>query len=50
MTTRRIGWFFSPQMRDWIGNWDPYAILATLPADITAGSRWGRDQYVEAHT
>ena len=51
MTTRRIGRFFSPQMRDSIGNWDPYAaILATLPADINRWIPMGRDQYVEAHT
>jgi len=50
-TTRRIGQFFSPQAREVIGAWDPYAaIMATLPADIGRWMPLCRDQYVEAHT
>ena len=51
MTTRRIGQFFSDEMRAAIGQWDPYAaIAATLPPDIRNWAPMGRDQYVEAHT
>ena len=50
-TTRRIGQFFSQQLRESIGDWDPYAaILSTLPPDIKRWIPMGRDQYVEAHT
>lgn len=50
-TTRRIGQFFSSDMRAAIGEWDPYArIKATLPPDIGSWMPMGRDQYVEAHT
>ncbi len=50
-TTRRIGQFFSDELRTSIGAWDPYAaIVATLPAGIGGWLPMGRDQYVEAHT
>ena len=50
-TTRRIGQFFSNDLRAAIGQWDPYAsLVATLPPDIGGWIPMGRDQYVEAHT
>ena len=50
-TTRRIGQFFSNDLRAEIGRWDPYAaIVETLPPDIRSWIPMGRDQYVEAHT
>jgi asparagine synthase (glutamine-hydrolysing) len=50
-TTGRIAQFFSDQLRESIGDWDPYAaILPTLPKDIMHWMPLGRDQYVEAHT
>ena len=50
-TTRRIAQFFSPALREAIGEWDPYAaVAATLPPDIGRWVPMGRDQYVEAHT
>ena len=50
-TTRRIGQFFSPQLRESIREWDPHAaILRTLPPGIDRWIPMGRDQYVEAHT
>jgi asparagine synthase (glutamine-hydrolysing) len=50
-TTRRIAQFFSPQVRESVGDWDPYtAIAATLPPGISGWIPMGRDQYVEAHT
>ena len=50
-TTRRIGQFFSNDLRAAIGQWDPFAaIVATLPPDISSWIPMGRDQYVEAHT
>ncbi|MEP7154306.1 MAG: asparagine synthase (glutamine-hydrolyzing) [Betaproteobacteria bacterium] len=50
-TTRRIGQFFSADLRASVGGWDPYAaISATLPAQIRDWPPMDRDQYVEAHT
>ena len=50
-TTRRIHQFFSREVRDAIGDWDPYgAILATLPSGVNRWKPMARDQYVEAHT
>ena len=50
-TTQRIGQFFSSELREAIGAWDPYAAIeATLPHDIRDWPPMGRDQYVEAHT
>lgn len=50
-TTRRIGQFFSPQVRESVSDWDPHAaIRATLPPGINRWVPMGRDQYVEAHT
>jgi asparagine synthase (glutamine-hydrolysing) len=50
-TTRRIAQFFSPAMREAVGDFDPYAaVAATLPPDIGRWLPMGRDQYVEAHT
>lgn len=49
-TTRRIGQFFSRQVRDAVGDWNPYdAILATLPSGMNRWKPIARDQYVEAH-
>ena len=50
-TTRRIHNFFSREVRDATGDWDPYAaIMATLPGEISRWKPMARDQYVEAHT
>ena len=50
-TTGRIARFFSPQLREAVGAWDPYAaIAASLPPEVDAWPPLGRDQYVEAHT
>jgi asparagine synthase (glutamine-hydrolysing) len=50
-TTGRIAQFFSPQMREAVKDFDPFAAIgATLPADIDRWPPLGRDQYVEAHT
>jgi asparagine synthase (glutamine-hydrolysing) len=50
-TTRRIAQFFSPALREAVGEFDPFAaILPTLPAGISRWIPMGRDQYVEAHT
>ena len=50
-TTRRISQFFSREVRDAVGNWDPYAaIMATLPDGMNRWKPMARDQYVEAHT
>lgn len=50
-TTGRISRFFSADLRNAIGQWDPYrSILETLPNGIGNWSPMGRDQYVEAHT
>ena len=50
-TTGRISRFFSPQLREAVSGFDPYAaISATLPAQINRWQPLNRDQYVEAHT
>ena len=50
-TTLRISQFFSRDVRDAVGNWDPYAaIMATLPSEMNRWTPMARDQYVEAHT
>ena len=50
-TTRRIHQFFSREVRDTVGNWDPYAaIMATLPDGMNRWKPMARDQYIEAHT
>jgi len=50
-TTRRIWQFFSPELREALSSFDPYAAIArTLPSDIERWLPLGRDQYVEAHT
>lgn len=50
-TTQRIHQFFSPAVRDALGNLDPYtAIMPTLPSGIGRWSPMSRDQYIEAHT
>lgn len=50
-TTGRISRFFSAELRNAIGQWDPYrSILETLPEGMGNWSPMGRDQYVEAHT
>jgi asparagine synthase (glutamine-hydrolysing) len=50
-TTRRIWQFFSPEVRERIGAWDPYgAIAQTLPEEMGQWAPMSRDQYVEAHT
>jgi asparagine synthase (glutamine-hydrolysing) len=50
-TTQRIQQYFSPELRERVGAWDPYAaISAHLPATIKQWPPIGRDQYVEAHT
>ena len=50
-TTGRIAQYFSPQMREAVAGFQPYAAIeATLPADIRRWAPLSRDQYVEAHT
>lgn len=50
-TTGRIRQFFSPQLRQAIGDWDACAAIApSLPDGIGRWLPMGRDQYVEAHT
>jgi asparagine synthase (glutamine-hydrolysing) len=50
-TTQRTHKFFSREVRDAIGEWDPYlAIMETLPSEICRWKPLARDQYVEAHT
>ena len=50
-TTRRISQFFSREVHDAIGDWDPYdAIMTTLPSGMNRWKPMARDQYVEAHT
>ena len=50
-TTRRIHQFFSREVHDAIGDWDPYpAIMATLPSGMHRWKPMARDQYVDAHT
>ncbi len=50
-TTGRVARFFSADMADAIGAWDPgAAISATLPKGISRWNPMGQDQYVEAHT
>jgi asparagine synthase (glutamine-hydrolysing) len=50
-TTRRIWQFFTPEVRQELGESDPYvALCRTLPADVDRWIPMGRDQYVEAHT
>ncbi len=50
-TTHRIAQFFSADMRERIGEVDPYAaIMQTLPTGINQWPPMGRDQYIEAHT
>jgi asparagine synthase (glutamine-hydrolysing) len=50
-TTQRTHKFFSREVRDAIGDWDPYvAIVETLPSEICRWKPMARDQYVEAHT
>ncbi len=50
-TTRRIAQFFSPALREAVGDWDPFGAIAdTLPPEIRRWIPMGRDQYVEAHT
>jgi asparagine synthase (glutamine-hydrolysing) len=50
-TTSRISQFFSQQVRDEIGERDPYAaICQTLPKEISRWAPMSQDQYIEAHT
>ncbi len=50
-TTRRIWQFFSPELREALSSFDPYAAIErTLPSDIERWLPLGRDQYIEAHT
>jgi asparagine synthase (glutamine-hydrolysing) len=50
-TTRRIWKFFSPELRESLSSFDPYAAIeCTLPPDIKRWLPLGRDQYIEAHT
>jgi asparagine synthase (glutamine-hydrolysing) len=50
-TTRRIWQFFSPDVQEQLGNWDPYsAIVQALPEEMGQWAPMSRDQYVEAHT
>lgn len=50
-TTRRIHQFFGRDVRDTIGDWDPFVVInATLPRGIGRWKPMARDQYVEAHT
>jgi asparagine synthase (glutamine-hydrolysing) len=50
-TTRRIGQYFSAELRAVLGDWDPYAAIgALMPPAIRDWPPLGRDQYVEAHT
>lgn len=50
-TTRRIWQFFSPELREALSSFDPYAAIErTLPSGIEHWLPLGRDQYVEAHT
>ena len=50
-TTRRIWQFFSPELREALSGFDPYAAIErNLPAGIEHWLPMGRDQYIEAHT
>ena len=50
-TTSRAMQFFSDDLRDQIGSYDPVACFeSTLPKAMPKWSALGRDQYVEAHT
>jgi asparagine synthase (glutamine-hydrolysing) len=49
--TQRAWRFFSPALRESLGDYDPVAALdTTLPRELPAWPTLGRDQYVEAHT
>jgi asparagine synthase (glutamine-hydrolysing) len=50
-TTQRVLQYLSQEVRDQLGEWDPYeAISELLPATIGQWPPIGRDQYIEAHT